>query len=62
MAMEKNSVLGDNRAHAKTAAYGTNCPLCGSRVDNQGSLPRCPKHGTAPFEAVAFIRNKGSNG
>ena len=57
MAMEKNSVLG-NQSQIKTASRGVNCPLCGSVVDTLGSLPRCPKHGTAPFEAVSYIRKR----
>lgn len=59
MAMEKNSVLGD-RTQTKTAAVGARCPLCGSSIDTQGSLPRCPKHGTAPFEAAAHIRKRSN--
>lgn len=58
--MEKNSVLG-NPTQTKTASIGARCPLCGSKVDTLGSLPRCPKHGTAPFEAGSYIR-KRSNG
>jgi hypothetical protein len=59
MAMEKNSVLGSNE-HIKTAARGTGCPLCGSTLDMSGSLPRCPIHGTAPFEAGSYIRKKAN--
>lgn len=53
--MEKNSVLG-SPSQIKTASKGANCPLCGKAVDILGSLPRCPKHGTAPFEAASHIR------
>ena len=59
MAMEKNSVLG-NPTQTKTASVGASCPLCGRTVDTQGSLPRCPKHGTAPFEAVSYIRKRAN--
>jgi hypothetical protein len=49
--MEKNAVVGSNNLinMVKTASRG--CPSCGSKLDTQGSLPRCPIHGTAPFEA-----------
>lgn len=49
MAMEKNAVVGQPpNQTTKTAAHG--CPLCGARLDTSGSIPRCPSHGTAPFE------------
>jgi hypothetical protein len=52
MAMEKNAVLGPkpktNTPREKTASSG--CPICGRALDQEGSLPRCPLHGTAPFE------------
>ena len=56
MAMEKNSVLGSPMN--KTASRGAGCPLCGSTLDFLGSLPRCPVHGTAPFEAESYIKRK----
>lgn len=56
MAIEKNAVLGDN-THTKTASRG--CPLCGRTLDISGSLPRCPIHGTAPFEHGARIGRGG---
>ncbi len=47
--MEKNAVLGASRSiNEKIASKG--CPLCGSSLDLSGSIPRCPVHGTAPFE------------
>ena len=58
--MEKNSVLGDPAQTTKTASVGASCPSCGRTVDTQGSLPRCPKHGTAPFEAVSYIRKRAN--
>ena len=52
MTMEKNAVVGpknySKNANEKTAARG--CPKCGAAVDHSGSIPRCPVHGTAPFE------------
>ena len=52
--MEKNAVLGSTlNTNIKTASSG--CPMCGSRIDLQGSLPRCPIHGTAPFEKGASM-------
>ena len=58
MAIEKNSVLGQPRKELyKSASSG--CPICGSSLDMSGSLPRCPKHGTAPFEYGAHIASRG---
>ena len=55
--MEKNAVLGSPRnLMQKIASSG--CPLCGRQVDLQGSLPRCPVHGTAPFERGASMARK----
>lgn len=50
--MEKNAVLG-NKKFDKTAELGKDvkCPTCGRICDNDSSLPKCPKCGTAPFEA-----------
>ena len=56
MAIEKNAVLGTN-SRTKTASLG--CPLCGAKLDNNGSLPRCPVHGTAPFEHGSRIAKGG---
>lgn len=60
MAMEKNSVLGNPDQTIKTASMGASCPMCGQKVDTNGSLPRCPKHGTAPFEAASYIRKRAN--
>jgi len=48
--MEKNAVLG-NIPNTKTAAKGVICPVCAASCDMSGSLPKCPDHGTEPFEA-----------
>jgi hypothetical protein len=48
--MEKNAVLG-NIPNTKTAAKGVICPVCAASCDMSGSLPKCPNHGTEPFEA-----------
>jgi hypothetical protein len=49
--MEKNGVLGsvplDKTAEA---ADGVPCPLCREKCVTDGSIPKCPKHGTEPFE------------
>lgn len=58
MAMEKNAVVGSRRPQfEKRAASG--CPTCGRTLDTDGSLPRCPAHGTAPFEHGAHISSRG---
>ena len=52
--MEKNAVLGSTQqTNIKIASRG--CPICGNRLDLEGSLPRCPTHGTAPFEKGASM-------
>ena len=52
--MEKNAVVGaTHNTNIKLASRG--CPMCGTQVDFKGSLPRCPKHGTAPFERGASM-------
>lgn len=60
MSIEKNSVLGENN-QSKTASRADRCPLCGKSVDLDGSLPRCPTHGTSPFEAGAHIRRRNDH-
>lgn len=59
MSIEKNSVLG-NGGMTKSASSRASCPQCGSPLDFLGSLPRCPVHGTAPFEAESHIRKKSN--
>lgn len=59
--MEKNAVLGASRSiNEKIAARG--CPACGAALDNTGSLPRCPVHGTAPFEVGYGMQKSASLG
>ena len=50
--MEKNAVLGSKELE-KSAEKSDKitCKKCGKECDTDGSLPRCPRHGTAPFEA-----------
>lgn len=57
--MEKNAVLGNaSDALNKKASHQGKCPICGSNLDTEGSLPRCPIHGTKPFEARSYIERK----
>ena len=52
--MEKNAVLGSGPSiQTKIASRG--CPCCGKAIDLSGSIPRCPTHGTAPFEKGASM-------
>jgi hypothetical protein len=48
--MEKYGVdeSTDSEAMEKAAAEG--CPSCGSKVEKHGSVVRCVKCGTEPFE------------
>lgn len=34
----------------KTAAEQGKCPICGAGLDPNSPTPKCPTHGTAPFE------------
>lgn len=57
MAMEKNAVVGPKNQTGKNEKLASRgCPVCGAAVDHSGSIPRCPIHGTAPFE------QRGKNG
>jgi hypothetical protein len=57
--MEKNAVLGnESKPFDKQASRQDKCPICGSNLDMDGSLPRCPIHGTKPFEARSYIERK----
>ena len=48
--MEKYGVKTEDEM-VKTGAEGKKvCPLCGAELDLSGNVPRCPKHGTEPFE------------
>lgn len=38
----------DQAAMEKAATQG--CPECGAKVTRDGSIMRCPVHGTEPFE------------
>lgn len=40
--MEKNAVT--------TKAKKFNCPICDRKISYTAGGPRCPKHGSAPFE------------
>jgi hypothetical protein len=48
--MEKNAVLGGHSPLIKQASVSGACPICGNKIDREGSIPRCPVHGTEPFE------------
>lgn len=50
--MEKYAVVIDDD-HKKTAEKGdtVRCPICGKTADMSGNVPKCPEHGTEPFEA-----------
>lgn len=46
--MDKYGV--DTTQNTKTANDKTKCPECGSALDPNSPTPKCPVHGTAPFE------------
>ncbi len=50
--MEKNAVVIDDE-HQKTAEQQGNkvlCPICKVEADTSDNIPRCPNHGTEPWE------------
>lgn len=47
--MDKLGVQVDESL-TKTASTGKKCPRCGAEVSLHGTVPQCPKCGTAPFE------------
>jgi C4-type Zn-finger protein len=50
--MEKHGVVTDDSLEKKgTADDGkVRCPVCGAECDTSGTAPKCPTHGTEPFE------------
>ena len=62
MSMEKNAVRGKNSSTKNVKYASAGCPVCGSALDFEGTLPRCPVHGTSPFEYGAFIDRKANKG
>lgn len=61
--MEKNGVMGSIPTDKTASAEeGTLCPLCREKCSVDGSIPKCPKHGTEPFErALMDSLNKESS-
>lgn len=49
--MEKNAVLGNNKLEKTAALKELMCPTCGQVCTKDSSIPKCPRCGTAPFEA-----------
>jgi hypothetical protein len=49
-AMEKYGVDTSKTEGEKTAGEGGKCPICGAELDPNSPTPKCPIHGTAPFE------------
>lgn len=48
--MDKYAVETDTEKDKTASEGGAVCPLCGAKLDTEASVPRCPTHGTAPFE------------
>ena len=57
--MEKYGVV-TGRTDQKTASPLDRCPLCGSALDPTSSVPKCPVHGTEPFEEQKKEEGNGS--
>ena len=50
--MEKYSVVIDED-HTKVGEEGSttgSCPICGAALEPSSNVPKCPTHGTRPFE------------
>lgn len=48
-AMEKLGVEVDDEK-TKTSSKTKGCPVCGRELVADSSVPKCPEHGTKPFE------------
>lgn len=48
--MEKYGVGIEEQDDGKVAATHDRCPRCGSNLDKDSAVPKCPKCGTEPFE------------
>lgn len=48
--MEKFGVDTTTAGGEKTAAPTGKCPQCGSKLEEGTATPKCPVHGTEPFE------------
>jgi hypothetical protein len=40
----------DKDPMSKEATDKAICPLCGAKLEGKANVPKCPRHGTAPFE------------
>jgi len=58
--IEKYGVVIDPQEGEKTAADHGVCPACGSKLQEDSNVPKCPKCGTSPFER-APSRSKDGN-
>jgi len=50
MSMDKFAVVTDDVNNDKQAELDKRCPVCGSLLDSRSNVPKCPIHGTKPFE------------
>jgi uncharacterized Zn finger protein (UPF0148 family) len=49
--MEKLSVVtARNKVRTKESASDVHCPLCGAVLGYNTNVPKCPVHGTRPWE------------
>lgn len=48
--MEKYGVDTGANPGEKIAAATGKCPRCGMELDKDAPVPKCPVHGTEPFE------------
>lgn len=43
----------------KTGADKMKCPICGAELDPDSNVPKCPVHGTEPFERRTHDKQEG---
>jgi hypothetical protein len=51
MSIEKYGVQVDKDLTKTASVSGDKvCPICGAKLETSGPTPKCPVHGTEPFE------------
>lgn len=56
--MDKYAVVTEEKEGEKTASDKSVCPVCGSVLVIEANVPKCPIHGTAPFEKESDEKGK----
>lgn len=60
--IEKYGVVTDKGGNLdKTASGVDSCPQCGTGIEKHGSVLKCPKCGTKPFEGRTYGEGEGKS-